>query len=406
MESHPLITQARSHMLLDSPWFGHLSMRLKIDSNPNIPTLQTDGTHLVYNAEYFEALPGKQRVGVLAHEVVHCALLHPYRRGQRDPKLWNRACDFAVNVILKDAGFELPSDVLYDPQYSGMSAEAIYAKLAREQQEQQDNGQPQPNEQGQDEQPLSTGTVEDAPPQPGPGEAQDADGQPQPGGQSQPSPDAPPEQMSEEDWKVAAEQATSAAKKAGNLPGDAVRATKSARQSTEDWRAILREFLEHTQPSDYTWESPNRRHIASGLYLPGIKKENLATIAVAIDTSGSIDQPMLDAFASELTAIVHEARPEAVKVVYCDTRIRHQEEFGPDDPEVILNAKGGGGTRFSPVFDHFGEQDEPPTCLLYFTDLDCYDIPDEPEYPVLWVTGVETTRTAPFGRTVHIDLHA
>src|ERR1035438_1690251 len=71
---------------------------------------------------------------------------------------------------------------------------------------------------------------------------------------------------------------------------------------------------------------------------------------------------------------MHEARPERLQVVYCDTRVRSSEVFTPDDGAVTLHAKGGGGTRFQPVFDMVNQQtaeQDAPKALLYFTDLVC-----------------------------------
>jgi predicted metal-dependent peptidase len=392
LKARACMTRARTRILLDHPWFGALAMRLQMLPDESQPTCATDGTRLVYNPSFVTSLPDSELTAVMAHEVMHCALLHPYRRGARDAEQWNVATDHAINLQLQAAGFGLPSDCLADPQYAGLSADVIYAKLSAQPkpppQPQGGSGQPQPGGK-----PLSTGSVMDAP-QPA---------TPDPNGT--PSPSSQP--MTAEDWKIAAEQATAVSRAAGSTPAGAARAAKLARESAEDWRATLREFIEHTQPSDYSWSSPNRRHLAAGLYLPGIIKENLAVIAVAVDTSGSISQAVLDCFASELTAIVHEARPERVDVLYCDARIQHTESFSPDDPEVKLAAHGGGGTRFAPVLDRLSAECEPPACLIYFTDLENgSERLEEPQYPVLWVTGKQVTKHGPFGRTVRVDLYA
>jgi predicted metal-dependent peptidase len=394
------MTRARTRLLLDYPWFGSLAMRLRFEAKPDVQTMATDGTTLFYAPDFVATLPDAELVGVMAHEVMHCALLHPFRRGSRDLAEWNQATDYAINGELFKAGFKLPADVLHDAQYDGLSADVIFSQRAKAKQDKQDaSGQPQ-NGQGNTPAPaptLSTGTVQDAP-KPGSGDAGKGSGT-QPGKGDAPAPQG----MTESDWQIATEQASAVGKAAGCLPGDAARAAKAARDSREDWRAVLREFVEHTQPSDYSWSTPNRRHIASGLYLPGLTRENLGVLTIAVDTSGSINQRLLDLFASEVSAIVHEARPERVDVIYCDSRVRHCESFSPDDSEVKLSAHGGGGTRFSPVFNHIAEQPEQPAALLYFTDLDCYDKPAEPAYPVLWVTGLHVTRKAPFGRTARID---
>ncbi len=385
------MTRARTRLMLDNPWFGSLAMRLdliSVTSQSACPTMQTNGSVIQYSPEFVMKQTDAHLIGILAHEVLHCALLHPYRRGSRDKDNWNKACDYAINLDLTKAGFTLPPDCLLDQQYAGMSADVIYAKLSAKPKD--DNGQAPPP-------PPSTGTVEDAP--------KDAQGQGQgtkPGkGQATPG-----QGMTEEDWKIATDQATSVTKACGNTPADAVRSAKAARQVPEDWRAILREFIEHQTPSDYSWSSPNRRYIADGLYLPGIVKENLGYIGVAIDTSGSISTATLSAFAQELTAIVQEARPERVQVVYCDSTVKHTQDFSPDDLQIDLDAKGGGGTRFTPALNHFERQDDAPLAVLYFTDLENFgEVLTPSPFPVLWVTGKNVTKPAPFGQLIRIDAH-
>jgi predicted metal-dependent peptidase len=374
------ISRARTHLLLDNPWFGALAMRLHVAESADTPTMATNGTSLFYCEQWVKAQTDDVLRSVIAHEVLHCALLHPYRTGGREMKQWNVACDYTVNELLSKQGFTLPDGALLDSHYFGMSAEQIYAARS---QDHRDNGQPQPE----------PGPGEFTQPQPG-----DDDGQePGPAG-TQPQ----PEPMSATDWQVASEQAAMAARKAGSMDGATDRAMKAARPTETNWREILRRFVEQTVPSDYSWMSPNRRYISNGVYLPGMVKENTPTLTVAVDTSSSIGERELQLFARELTTILHETRPESVDVIYCDTRVAGTESFSPDDPEVILNARGGGGTLFQPVFDHIAEQDNSPACLIYLTDLEGPDA-TEPDYPVLWVVPESSTLTGPFGETVRLS---
>lgn len=372
------MTAARTRLLLDFPWFGSLAMRLKISENPDCKTFATDGTNLFYNADFLATIPDAELTGIIGHEVMHCALLHPYRRGDRDNKLWNQAADYAINQEILNSGLKLPSDCLIDAQYSGLSAEVIYRQLQKDQQpEPEQDGEPGAGD-------PSTGTVQDAPTG-----TQDGAGAPE------------KSQMTESDWKIAAEQASDVARGCGKLPGGVAEKIKQSRTAPADWREILREFVEHTVPSDYSWTNPNRRFISDGIYLPGMVKENLGKIAVAVDTSGSIDQRLLAAFCTELNSIVNDTRADGVTVIYCDSRIQKTEEF-EQDQEITLDAAGRGGTAFCPVFDAVSAWENPPACLIYFTDLDSYDVPAEPEYPVLWATDLAVTKTGLFGQTVRI----
>lgn len=199
---------------------------------------------------------------------------------------------------------------------------------------------------------------------------------------------------------TSAQQAMCSAKACGRMPSGIERQLKEARESKCDWRAILREFIAATDPSDYRWSPPNRRFISSGLYLPSITRSGVGEIVIAVDTSGSIGQRELDRFAGEVTAISEETKPECIHVVYCDAAVAATEEFGPSEA-IKLSPKGSGGTDFRPPFQWVEDQGIQPKCLIYLTDLCCSSFPEPPDYPVLWVTDSRTS--APFGETVRMS---
>ena len=120
------IQKARTTLLLDHPFFGTLLFRLGARACSSIATMATDGVSLFYNPEFVDMLNAAELAGVLAHEVMHPALQHHTRRGDRDHARWNLACDYAINPILLNAGLTLPKDVLIDNRFRGMSAERIY----------------------------------------------------------------------------------------------------------------------------------------------------------------------------------------------------------------------------------------------------------------------------------------
>ena len=393
MTTETRISKAKTLLLLDFPWFGALSMRLKTAPDNSIDTFNVDGITMRYNTTFADTLTDAELQAVIAHEVMHCALLHIFRRNGRDPQMWNEAADYAINLELTKAGLKLPKGCLLDTQYTGMSAETIYAKLKRENKRGTQPQQPtgnfsdaptdgQSNEQGQNQ---------------GQGQGQGQDGKEQGQGQGQGN------SITESDWTIAAEQAARVAKKAGKLSGELERAIQNSRESITDWKAELREFIEAIAPSDYSWSNPNRRFVHTGLYLPGTVKEGFGKLAIAIDTSGSINQPVLDAFASELRSICSELHPESVTVLYCDAAIKGEETF-TDGDEIAMHPKGGGGTSFAPVFEALAQWEELPKCLLYFTDMENSSSEQltEPEFPTLWITGLDTTRAEPFGRMIKI----
>ena len=130
------IQKARTTLLLDHPFFGTLLFRLGAQARSSIATMATDGVSLYFNQQFVETLSAAEIAGTLAHEVMHPALQHHTRRGGRNPRRWNMACDYAINPMLVDAGLALPKDVLLDNRFRGMSAERIYSLLEEEEQKQ------------------------------------------------------------------------------------------------------------------------------------------------------------------------------------------------------------------------------------------------------------------------------
>jgi predicted metal-dependent peptidase len=407
------------------PFFGTLCLRLKLIPG-DLPTMATDGSRIVYNPAFVDQLKPAELEGTLAHEVMHCALGHQCRRGARDQGLWNEAADLAINPILTANGFTLPAGALIDPAFADLSAEEIYARLLRKKAEGGSG-----SNQGQQQANTGGGTANNPQatpntpvPNPRPDTSSQSASEPQAqtmGGSTAPIParpggfgevvDArdehgqaasPAEKLRQEhEWSIAAEQALRSAKVCGHDPSGIERPLTESRQSQQDWRAILRDFVAATTPSDYRWTPPNRRHIASGLYLPSVERHGLGEIVIAVDTSGSIGKLELEQFAGEISAISEEAQPEAIHVVYCDAAVQSTQEFTASEP-VRLEPKGSGGTDFRPAFEWVAKNDIAPVCLIYLTDLCCHSFPECPEYPVLWVT--DSRRTAPFGETVRIGL--
>jgi predicted metal-dependent peptidase len=419
------LTRARVQLLLAQPFFGTLSLRLKLIPG-SLPTMATDGSRIVYNPAFVDELKPAELEGTLAHEVLHCALGHQCRRGQRDPELWNEAADLAINPILIGNGFTLPAGALIEPGFENLSAEEIYARLLRRRSEEDGAKKPQQQQTnaggGTDTGPQGTDGTMPSTPKPDPSHQPVSDqrgrttgeavgpASVRPGGfgevwdatDENGQTTSPAEKRRQEhEWCIAAEQAVRSAKAWGHEPAGIERPLSESLQSKQDWRAILRDFVAATTPSDYRWTPPNRRYIASGLYLPSVERHGLGEIVIAVDTSGSIGKIELEQFAGEISAISEEAQLDAIHVVYCDAAVQCAQQFGPSEP-VLLEPRGGGGTDFRPAFDWVSENNIAPVCFIYLTDLCCHSYPETPEYPVLWVT--DSSRTAPFGETVRIGL--
>lgn len=362
------VTSQRSQLILNEPFFGVLSLKLKVRERKDIGTACTDGVNMDFNPAFVEKQSDMQLQGLIAHEVMHNVLHHMTRRQQRLHGKWNVACDHAINPMLLDSGFILPEGGLCDYQYKGMSAEQIYELL--------------PDEAG--DTPCPWGQVHDAPTQldetTGAGDI-------------------------DVDWDLAVQQAAQIAKAAGKLPGSMERLIDHLEKSRIDFRQYLWPFFTGNNKDDFSWRKPNRAYISEDEYFPSMYNESPGTYVVGMDTSGSTAN-QIHKFLSEIVAIHQDVRPERLVFIQCDTQVDETRIVDVTaDEELsmeILNVGGGGGTLFQPVFDWVKDNYIEPEGMIFFTDLCPSDeYPPEPAYPVLWVS-TEADAEAPFGKTTYL----
>lgn len=418
MTKTPALTRmigARTALVLDEAFFGTLALKLQLVEDPSCPTAWTDGTHLGFNPNFVLSLSREELIALFEHEVMHCANGHPWRRDGREPRRWNEACDRAINPIIRNAGGKLPEGALFElePSHAGMSAEWVFARIPQPQgnqgdQSQQGNGQGQGEQgQGSSQQPGEQGKQQSKGGKSGSefGEVRDApttsQAESKGEGEEEGTAAGSEEIQTEADWEQAVQQAAQVAKSQGKLPGGMERLAKDIAQNKVDWRSVLARFVQEHARADYSWNRPNARYMPSGLYLPGLHNEEMGAVALAIDTSGSIDRVALEQFRGEVNQIVSELRPRQVSVMYCDSKLHRVDTFSPDD-EITFRPVGGGGTSFVPVFEALDTLEEPPVCVVYFTDMYGRFPEAEPAVPTLWVSTSRVVE-APFGEVVPIN---
>lgn len=365
------MSDARRAMVLDHPFFGVLGLKLEMIEDHQEETLATDGKRLFYNSSFVESLSRDELMGVIAHEVLHCSNGHVWRREGRDPRKWNKACDYAINPIVLDAGMVLPEGCLVNPDYAGKSAEEIFALLQSDD-EGLDSSDSKESEKSDG---SNCGKVLDCPPT-----------------------DSPEIQA---DWSSAVLTAAKYAESAGKLPNGIDRLIQRIKNPPQDWRSILRRFVQSSSQNDYSWKQPNGRYLHAGIYMPKLHAESMGVMVVAVDTSGSIDDVILGQVEKEIDSISLEMRPEKIVVLYCDNQIRGTQEFMGDDL-ISLSPKGGGGTDFCPVFEWVEQEGITPACLVYLTDMFGTFPEYPPSYPVLWAD-TAGYKKAPWGEKVEVN---
>jgi predicted metal-dependent peptidase len=417
----PRISKQRTSLVLDQPFFGALALRLKVVEDPSCKTFWTDSVSIGYNPAYLAGLNDLETRGVLAHEVLHVANGHCWRQGDRDPDLWNDACDHAINPIIVDAGMLLPKGALMDVRFRGKSAEEIYGILVHEKRQkqkqqqqgkgQQDGGKPG----GQSDQQPGDPTGGSSPPQSANGANTPSAGS-DPAASANANADPAPScgeirqyvaddrAKQEAEWKVAVHQAAKAAQMRGGMPGGLQGMIAQAVEPAVDWRPILHRFAQDSSPTDYSFAIPNRRYLHMRLYLPSLHEPAVGDAVFVRDSSGSVWDETQAQFAAEILAVNDAVRPRRLIVMDCDTRVTQIQTFERGEAVDLQPVLGGGGTSFLDPFRRLADDGIHPAFLVYLTDMDGR-FPDEgPSYPVLWAstTPLRRARQAPFGEVVEV----
>lgn len=366
LDHHQALSKAKIQLMSrpDSAFFTTLCFSMQFVWDSSIPTAATDGRSIFINPEAYMALTPGQRVSRLLHETLHPALLHLIRKGGRDHKKWNSACDFCINGLLIDRGFERIETWLYDPCYQGMSADQIYALL--------------PNHQEMPEDQLDI---------------------------LEPSPDDVDALVNHtQDILVrAAIQSKMANDTPGTIPSDIQIYLNGLLKPKLPWNRLLQKFLQKFDKSDYSFRKPNRRFFPT-YHLPSLYGEKLIDMVIAVDTSGSVSDSDFHNFVSEIANILRMMRPEKIRVIQFDTEIKSVDEVKSIKELMAIKFTGRGGTFINPVLDWANVNK--PQLLIVFSDggfrFRFYDT--QTKSTILWLIHNNQNFTPPFGQVIHYTI--
>lgn len=416
------IIRSRIQLLMKYPFYGTLALNLKLIEEYDVPTAGVDGKNLYYNPDFIKTLTEGELNWVMAHEVMHCALGHIWRRGTRIPEKFNVACDYAIHSILKSNecdDFRMPKDCLYDPKYNNKSSEEIYDMLPNEDENNQ-NGQGQGQGQGK-----GNGKGN------GQGKGQKGNGQSSGNGQSTlddhskwgDSATQEKAQQQAQEWqeKMVNAAEVAEAKSVGSTPGYIKRMIGKIKKPQKNWRQLLAEFVQF-EVFDYGFLPPDKRYYGYSDYLmPDYNEETekLQDIVFVIDTSGSIGSHELTMFYSELVGMMQQFS-SSVKghLIFADADVAAVYDFEDVDDIIKARPAGGGGTNFTPAIKYAMDKkynnEWDVVGLVYLTDLygssSDKDInKDTVPFNVLWVSTTQEDNlpqsyVPEYGQLTYLDL--
>ena len=380
----PAVTEAISALLVQHPFFASLLIDLmdvsetqELPSGDQLKTIATDGKNLWINPERFSKFTIKERVGLLAHEIMHVILQHAGRQHayqmlglgpdmkQFSKKKFNHAADYIINAYLTKQGFSLPLGSLQNSQVTGDDIlDEVYLKLPDEEENKDD-------------------------------------------GEDQHEPGDPQQQAPKPTVQAAVKKAQEIAKMQGKGTGGLERLIDEICEPQVPWHEYLRKAITTSVRGrdTYTWARPNRRKLAAPphAYWPGRSGLKGPHIAVEIDTSGSIGEDELKTFLGELSGILTDIQPECVHVMYVDDSL-HGDVIEIDDVNDLQalgkKAGGGGGTDMTQVFKIIEDRQIPAETVVVFTD-GYTPFGEDTGIPTIWAITNDKIK-APWGTTVHV----
>jgi predicted metal-dependent peptidase len=380
---------AKIGLMLRAPFFGNLASRMKlVEASSWCDTAATDGRSFFYNTEFIEKLSVRNLEFLFGHEILHCALDHFGRTGNRHPKLANIAKDFAVNQILVDEriGDKITIiDICQDDQYRDMAWEDIYDLLL-------EKGAKMDMQELLD----MLGDLLDEHLSP---DVSDND-----------NPNAPTMQHSQmqgirDEIKEAMLLAMSAAG-AGSVPKGISRLLLDLTEPKMNWRDHLQLNIQSTIRTDYSYARPNKKGWSSGVTLPGLIPDQAVEVAVALDMSGSIGLEDATAFLSEVQGIMQQYASYAIDLWCFDSEVHNHKKITQDNVYEFetYEPKGGGGTSFEANFEWMAANSLNPKIFIMFTDgYPNYGWGDESYCDTIFLIKGNTSIEAPFGQTLHYE---
>lgn len=285
---------------------------------------------------------------ILAHEFLHAALRHDLRCEDRDPELWNVACDYVINGWLMEMGVgTMPDFALFDGQFRGMSAKAIY-DIIREN--------------------LRQYRRECA------GDILYGDGAWW---------DTLDGAGTDEFYRSALQQglAYHQAKGRGLLPAGLVEEIYAVSRPPIRWDVELAKWFDerfapvekHRSYSRLSRRQSSTPDIPRPSWRMEEQPRDQCIFGVVLDTSGSMDRGLLAAALGSIASYSQARDVSHVRVVFCDAAAYDQGVMSPEDIAGAVKVCGRGGTKLQPGIDLLDEDRKFPkeAPLLIITDGGC-----------------------------------
>ncbi len=425
---------SKMRILASQPFYGLLLSHVIFNMDETIPTACTDGERISFCPDFLDGLNDDELDFVMMHEILHIALQHCFRYNERDPELFNIACDIVVNSnIAHSLGDRISAITIHGEPFMHKTpngdegylytAEEVYELLIQrlnKTQSKSGSGKGKSSKSND----KNKGNSNDK----GDNNSNDRGDQGSGLGNKErkssvegsfddhsrwKSEDEADEELGSL-WQNRVLDASSIVEiedpsnTRGTMPLCASRLVKELRQGQLDWRSILNTFVQE-EIIDYSFFPPDRRFGDYDFFLPdyNVPQELVKNILFMVDTSGSMSDKMIADCYSEICSAIDQFDGKLEGYLgFFDAVVVEPLPFTSIDELKIIRPYGGGGTNFDCIFQYVREKwdkEEKPSSIIILTDgyapFPKEDVADN--IPVLWIINNNEV-TPPWGKIARI----
>ena len=326
------------------------------------------------------------------------------RREDRDARIYNIACDYLVNNLLVRDNIGERVDqiqIFQDFKYDGWMSEEVYDDIKEKYDDQELEALGQLLDEHIDWE--KEGDQEGEGNTPGQGAGKEK------GEKKSKRPTYTKEELKKIRDEIKESMITSAQSAgAGNTPAEIARMIKELTEPKMNWRELLRQQIQSTIKSDFTFSRPSRKGWHTGAILPGMNFMDTIDICIGIDMSGSIGNQQAQDFLGEVKGIMDEYKDYKIKLWCFDTEVYNEEDFSADGGQDLMDYEilGGGGTDFDANWTYMKQHDIQPKKFIMFTDGYPFGSWGDEDYcDTIFVIHSHRDKNlqAPFGMTAHYE---
>ena len=385
------ISRCIIQLLLKEPFCAHLLSGIVRNYTDEISTAAVgikDGKVNLFISEHFflkELTTFSSRVAVIKHETLHLLFKHLFRLDLKkyDLKVFNIAADIVVNQYI--GNWDLPKSAVTLSSFPDLnlvkdeSVEWYYKKITDlkteiEKSKKNKNNSPNETDYSSLSAPLSASSLERI-----------LTSESHSNHSKWGIYDSHNQSVSAEtdlDRLIIQAKDRTSIKDYGNLPLELrtlINVIIDKRNPKINWKRALKIFSSSSRKTkvNYTIKKISKRYGSR----PGTIIKRYQKLAVAIDTSGSIETNDFSLFFSEIHSMWNNGAE--IEIIECDAAVQRCYNYNGKIPKYI---QGGGGTSFDPVFEYINkERFKKYDGCIYLTDGYAPEPTVKPNCKVFWI---------------------